>query len=152
MPPLQAILMAVWMRWSNERGIARCSKSRATLDAPGGRHRVTTCSVLPKRPPGQQANKQQSTNTPRKVAMFMAKAVHQYSNARIARWRRSRALLEATGCCHWVSIMSDNMYRTWLRRLFKCVFIVKTIGKGHGSTLRPLFSIGVLHIKRKRRA
>ncbi len=32
------------------------------------------------------------------------------------------------------------------------VFIVKTVGKGHGSTLRTLFSIGVWHIKRKRRA
>ncbi len=32
------------------------------------------------------------------------------------------------------------------------VFIVKTVGKGHGSTLRPLFLIGVWHIKQKRRA
>jgi hypothetical protein len=32
------------------------------------------------------------------------------------------------------------------------VFIVKTVEKGRRSMLRPLFSIGVLHIKRKRRA
>jgi hypothetical protein len=32
------------------------------------------------------------------------------------------------------------------------VFIVKTLEKGRRSTLRPLFSIGVLHIKQKRRA
>ena len=96
-PPLQAILMAMRTRWSNERGIARCSKSRATLDDPGSRHRATTWSVLPQRPPGQQANKQQSTNTPKKVAMFMAAAVCRYNTARIAQWRRSRALLEATG-------------------------------------------------------
>jgi hypothetical protein len=36
--------------------------------------------------------------------------------------------------------------------IFFDVFIVKTVGKGCRSTLRPLFSIGVLHIKRKRRA
>ncbi len=30
------------------------------------------------------------------------------------------------------------------------VFIVKTVEKGRRSTLRPLFSIGVLHIKNKR--
>ena len=32
------------------------------------------------------------------------------------------------------------------------VFIVKTLEKGRRSMLRPLFSIGVLHIKRRRRA
>ncbi len=32
------------------------------------------------------------------------------------------------------------------------VFIVKTVEKGHRLTLRPLFSIGILHIKQKRRA
>ncbi len=31
------------------------------------------------------------------------------------------------------------------------VFIVKTVEKGRRSTLRPLFAIGVLHIKRKRK-
>ena len=36
--------------------------------------------------------------------------------------------------------------------VFFDVFIVKTVEKGHRLTLRPLFSIGVLHIKRKRRA
>ncbi len=151
MPPLQAILMAMRMRWSNEHGIAQCSKSKATLDAPGSRHWATTHSVLPQRLPGQQANKQQSTNTPKKVAMFMAAAVCRYNTARIAWWRRSRALLEATGRRHRVSIISNNMNQIWLGHFFY-VFIIKTIGKGHGSMLRPLFSIEVLHIKRKRRA
>ncbi len=36
--------------------------------------------------------------------------------------------------------------------VFFDVFIVKTVEKGRRSTLRPLFSIGVLHIKQKRRA
>ena len=103
---------------------------------------ATTRSVLPQRPPGQQANKQQSTNTPKKVAMLMAAVVRRYNTPRIVRWRRSRALLEATGCRHWESIMSNNINQTWLRRFFY-VFIVKTVGKGHGSTLRTLFLIGV---------
>ncbi len=120
MPLSQAILMAMRMHWSNDCGIAQCSKLRATLDAPGSRHQATTCSVLPQQPPGQQANKQQSTNTPNKVAMFMAAAVCRYNTARIAQWRRSRALLEATGCRHWASIMSNNMNRTWLRCFFMC--------------------------------
>ncbi len=150
-PPSQAILMAMRMRWSNEPGIARCSKSRATLDAPGSHHRATTCSVLPQRPPGQQANKQQSTNTPKKVVVLMAMAMHRYVTARIAQWRRSRASLEATGRRHRASIMSDYINWTWLRRFFY-VFIVKTVGKGHGLTLRPLFLIGVWQINWNRRA
>ena len=149
-PP--AVLMATAVHRSNTDGIARCSMSRATPVATGRRHWVTTCYVLPQRPPGQQANKQQSTYTPKKVAMFMAAAVRRYNIARIARWRRSGALLKATGRRHRASIMSNNIKPDMATTIFFDVFIVKTIGKGHGSMLRPLFSIGVLHIKRKRRA
>jgi hypothetical protein len=63
------------MRGSNTDGIAQCGMSRATLEATGCRHWATTHSVLPQRPPEQQANKQQSTNTPKKLAMLMAAAV-----------------------------------------------------------------------------
>ncbi len=143
--------MATAVRRSNTEGIARCGMSRATPEATGRRHRATTRYVLPQQPPGQQANKQQSTNTPKKEAVLMAMAMCQYVTACIAQWRRSRASLEATGCCHRASIMSDNINWTWLQRFFY-VFIVKTVGKGHGSMLRPLFLIGVWHINQNRRA
>jgi hypothetical protein len=81
-PP--AVLMATAVRRSNTDGIAQCGMSRATLEATGCHHRVTTCYVLPQRPPGQQANKQQSTNTPKKVAILMAMEMRRYINARIA--------------------------------------------------------------------
>ncbi len=115
-PP--AVSMATAVRRSNTDGIAQCSMSRGTPEATGCRHRVTTCSVLPQQPPEQQANKQQSTNTPKKVAMLMAAAVRRYNTVCTARWRRSRALLEATGCRHWASIMSNNINWTWLQRFF----------------------------------
>ncbi len=115
-PP--AVLMATAVCRSNTDGITRCSMPRATPEATGRWHWATTSSVLPQRPPEQQANKQQSTNTPKKVAMLMAAAVRQYNTRHIAQWRRSRALLEATGCRHWASIMSDNINWTWLRRFF----------------------------------
>ncbi len=115
-PP--AVLMATAVRRSDVDGIAWCGMSRATPEATGRCHRATTCYVLPQRLPGQQANKQQSTNTPKKVAVLMAMAMRRYVTARIARWRRSRASLEATGCRHWASIMSDNINRTWLRWFF----------------------------------
>ncbi len=112
-PP--AVLMATGVRRSNTDGIAQCGMSRATPEATGRCHRATTCYVLPQRPPGQQANKQQSTNTPQKMAILMAMAMRRYITAHIAWWRRSRASLEATGCPHWASIMSDNINGTWLR-------------------------------------
>ncbi len=148
-PP--GVLMATAVRRSNTDSIAQCGMSRATPEATGRQHWATTCSVSPQLPPGQQANKQQSTNTSRKQAVLMAMAMRRYVTALIPQWRRSRASLEATGRHHWASIMSDNINWTWVRRFFY-VFIVKTIGKGHRSTLRPLFLIGVWHIKQKRRA
>ncbi len=151
-PPSLAVLMAMAVLCCNTKHIAQCSMSRATPEAFGRRHWATTHSVLPQQPPGQQANKQQSTNTPTKLTVLMAMAMHQYITAQIAQWRRSRALLEATGHCHWASIMSNNIKRTWLWRHLFVFFIAKIVGKGHGLMLRPLFLIGVWHIKRKRRA
>ncbi len=119
-PTSRPVSKALQMRRSNTDGIAWCGMSRATSEATGCRHWATTCSVLPQQPPGQQANKQQSTNTPKKVAMLMAAAAHRYNTARIAQWRRSRALLEVTGCRHGVSIMSNNINRTWLQQFFWC--------------------------------
>jgi hypothetical protein len=109
--------------------------SRATPEATRRWHPATTCSILPQQPPGQQANKQQSTNTPTKLAIPMAMAMRRYVTAPIAQWRRSKALLEATGRCHQASIMSNNIKRTWLRCFFLMFFIVNTIGKGHELTL-----------------
>jgi hypothetical protein len=84
---------------------------------------------------------------------LMAMAMRRYNTARISQWRRSRASLEVTGHRHRASIMSDNILkRTWLRQFFLMFFIIKTVEKGHRLILRPLFSIGVLHIKGKRRA
>jgi hypothetical protein len=76
--------MATAVHRSNTDGIARCGISRATPEATGCQHWATTWSVLPQRLPEQQANKQQSTNTRKKVAMLMAVVVRLYSTARIA--------------------------------------------------------------------
>jgi hypothetical protein len=58
--------------------------SRATPEATGHHHWASTNSVLPQRQPGQQANKQQSTNTPKEMAILMAAVVRQYNTAHIA--------------------------------------------------------------------
>jgi hypothetical protein len=139
-PP--AVSMAMAVHRSDTDSIAQCDMSRATSEATGRRHWETTRSVLPQRLPGQQAYKQQSINTPAKLAILMAMAMRWYVTMCIARWRRSRASLEATGCHHWASIMPNNIMGSWLRCFFY-VFIVNTVGKGHESMLRTLFSIGV---------
>ncbi len=110
-----AVLMATGVRQSNTDGIAQCGMSRATPEATGCQHRVTTCLVFPQWPPGQQAYKQQSTNKPAKLAILVAMAMRQYVTACIAQWRRSRASLEATGCHHRASIMPNNIAGTWLQ-------------------------------------
>ncbi len=81
-PP--AISMATAVRRSNTDSIARCGMSRAPLEATGHRHQTTIHYVLPHWLPGQQANKEQSTNTPKKVAILMAMAMRQYVTALIA--------------------------------------------------------------------
>ncbi len=122
-PP--AVSMATAVRQSNTDGIAWCSMSTTTPQTTGCWHWATTYSVLPQRLPGQQAYKQQSTNTPAKLAILMAMAMRRYVTARIAQWRRSRASLEATGHCHRASIMPNNIVRTWLRRLFSMFSLSK---------------------------
>ncbi len=120
-PPLFAISMAMEVHRCDTKHTIQCGMSRATPEATGCRHWVSTCSVLPpQRLPGQHTNKQQSTNTPTKLAILMAMAMHRYVTVHIAQWRRSRALLEATGRRHWASIMSDNIKGTWLQWFFLC--------------------------------
>jgi hypothetical protein len=75
-PPAVSMTTAVCR--SNTDSIAQCGMSRATLEATGRQRRATTCSVLPQQPPGQQAYKQQLTNTPAKLAVLMAIAMRQY--------------------------------------------------------------------------
>ncbi len=142
-PPPQAILMAMQMRWNDDCGIARCGMSRATLEATGHQHWATTRSVSPQQLPGQQAYKQQSTNTRAKMAILMAMAMRRYVTERIAQWRRSRASLEATGHHHWASIMPDNIVWTWLRCFFWCF---------HCQNHRKRSRVDAKNLKRKRRA
>ncbi len=142
-PP--AVLMAMAECRSNTDGIAQCGMPRATPEATGRRHRVTTWYVLPQWPPGQQANKQQSTNTPKKVGVSMAMAMRRYVTACIDWWRRSRASREATGCCHRASIMSDNINWTWLWRFFLCFHRQNRRKRSQVDAKTPVFNRGMTY-------
>jgi hypothetical protein len=67
---------------------------------------------------GVTANKTTMKHAPNLMAILMAVAVRLNNTARIARWRRSRASLEATECHHWASIMSDDIKGTYLRQFY----------------------------------
>ncbi len=144
-PCLLAVSMAMAVRQSKTDGIVQCGMSRATLEATRRRHWMTTCYVSPQRPPGQQANKQQSTNTPKKVAVLMAMVMHRYVTARIAQWRRFRASLEATGRRHWASIMSNNINQTWLRCFFWCFHSQNHRKRSRVDTKTPVFNRGMTY-------
>ena len=58
LPPSRAILMAMAVRRCNMEPIDQCSMTRASHKATGRRHRATTRSVSPRRPPGQQSTQQ----------------------------------------------------------------------------------------------
>jgi hypothetical protein len=136
--------MAMAVRQCDTKHITQCSKSRAAPEATGCRHWVTTCYLSPQWPPGQQANKQQSTYTPTKLAVLMAMAMCRYVTARIAQWKRSRALLEVTGGCHWASIMSDNIKWTWLRCFF-CFHHQNRRKRSRFDAKTPVFNRGMTY-------
>ncbi len=57
----------------------------------------------------------------------MAMAMCQYITACIPQWRRSRALLEATGRRHRASIVSGNIKGTYLQQFSLMFFIVNML-------------------------
>jgi hypothetical protein len=144
-PQPLAVSMAMVVRRSDTDSIAQWGMSRATPEATGCRYQMTTCYVLPQRPPGQQANKQQSTNTPKTVAVLMAMAMRRYVTVHIAQWRRSRASLEATGRHHWESIMSNNINWTWLRRFFWCFHLQNHRKRSRVNAKTPVFNRGMTY-------
>ncbi len=76
----------------------------------------------------------------------MAATVRRYNTARITRLRRSRALLEATGRRHRVSIMSNNMNWTWLRWLSLICFHHQNRRKrSQVDAKAPVFNRGIIY-------
>jgi hypothetical protein len=65
-------------------------------------------------------NKTMTKNGPTLLAISMAAAVHWYDTAHIAQRRRSRAVVVATGCHHWVSIAANSCNWSCIRQFFQC--------------------------------
>ncbi len=103
-PCLPAVSMATAVRRRDTDGIAQCDMFRTTPEATGCRHWATTCSVLPQCPPGQQANKQQSTNTPTYAGRFNG-----HCNAAV-QYRVHRLMEEVQGFTrsHWMPLSAST--------------------------------------------
>jgi hypothetical protein len=110
-------------------------------------HRATTRSVSLPQTPGRQSTTQQWLNTPTLRAVSMAIAMRRYDTARIARWRGSRASLEATGCHHWASTCSDSMQLDIPTPVLSDVFHCQIVEKATKPQGWPQITIGVWHIK-----
>ncbi len=133
--------MAMVVCRCNMKRVAWCGMFRATLEATGCCHWVTTCFVLPQQPPGQQQTKQRQKHAPTLLAILMAVVVRTYNTTCIAQWRRSRASLEATGHCHWASIMSNNIKRTYPCRFLSMFFILQA----HSKRMAPTNTRGMTY-------
>ena len=141
--PSRAISMAMAVRRCDTERIARCSMTRASPEATERRHRATTCSVSPRRPPGRQSKHRLCKNVLILLAVLMAIALRRYYTARIAQWRRFMAFMEATTHRHQASTRSDIIKGTCQLRLFWTFHREK----GLELTCWPLITIGVWHIK-----
>lgn len=120
-PALVATLMAMAMRWCNAAHITQWKIPRPARVAAGRCHRSTSCSVLPRRPPGLHAKHYDKKIHaplwpfwwPRSfVAILMAITMCRYDTVGIAQWRRSRTLLELTGRHQQGSICSNSINLT----------------------------------------
>jgi hypothetical protein len=69
-------------------------------------------------------------NTPTLLAFSMAMTIRWYIAVHIAQQRRSRASLEATGCCHWASIIYNNIKVKYHYRFIVVFFIVNKVKMG----------------------
>jgi hypothetical protein len=88
------------------------------------------------------ANKTTMENVSTLLTILMAVAVQRYYTAHIARWRRSRAFINATKRRHRASTRSDSNNQTCLPPILGVYFIVKSLKK---SLSCPNNNMGMTH-------
>ena len=137
-----AILIAMAVHRSDTKCITQCSMFRATMEAIGCCHWATTCSISLPRLPWWQTTNNDENYTPFLLAILMTIAMRQNDNEHIAQWRRSTALLEATGRCNWASRCSDITNWTCLHLFFVMFSFINSLKKGSSWHLGPYYQKG----------
>ena len=146
-PPPRAISMAMAVRRWEAARIDQWRRSRAFIKATKRHHWVTTRSVSPRRPPGQQQTKQQFKISTPLLNFSMAIAMRRYYTVPIAQWRMFLAFIKVTKRHQQVSTCSNIIKGTRQRRMF----LRFHREKGLELTCWPLITIGVWHTKLIRR-
>ena len=95
-PPVSTLEMT---RRHNTADTARWRGFRTLREATGCRHRASIHVVLLQQTTGSQSEKNDE-KAPYLSAVSLALAVRRYDIKHIAQRRGSRAMTEATGCCH----------------------------------------------------
>ena len=135
-----AISLAMAVQRCNTECIARWSMSWATPEASRYRHWATTCSVLPRQPPENQAKQRRWTTL---LAILMEMTMHWYDTMHIAWWKRFEASIEATGRRHWASICSNIINWTCLRRF--CVYLSTLWKRAQSKGMTPINNRGMTY-------
>ena len=129
-PPSRAISMDMAVHLCNTERIARCSMTRASLEATGRRHRAITRSVSPQRQPRRPINTTMMQHVPTLLPTSMAIAMQRYNTKCIARRRRFVAFVKATKCHHRASTRADRHQSDMPTPILGAYFIVKLSKKG----------------------
>ncbi len=85
------------------------------------------------------SNESTTKNWPTLLAISMAAAVRQYSTACIPQWRRSRALVGATGRHHWASIAANSCNQSHVHCFFQVFSLLTCRKKVTGQREGPCF-------------
>ena len=108
-PPSLAISMAMAVRWCDTACISRWRRSSAFIEATKRRHRATTRSVLPRRPPGRQQTVRRCKMNP--LCWSLQWPWRCADTTHVTRWRRFVAFIKATKRRHRASTRSDSINR-----------------------------------------
>ncbi len=107
--------------------------------------------LAPYCPSGRQGNCKQKDD--KKWINFAGhvngRVVRQYNTAHISQWRRSRALVEATGRHHRASIAANSCNWSGIHHFFE-IFHHKLIGKGCRYAKAPVFNGGLTYQSKER--
>ena len=123
---LQAFLIAMAVWQCNTACVSRWKRSRAFIKSTKCHHQATTCSVLPRRPPGRQQLKQRCKMCPL-CCPFQWPSRRGGTIPCASPNGGSLAFLKATKRCHRVSTRSDSINRTRLHLILGVYFIVKSL-------------------------
>jgi hypothetical protein len=92
------------------------------------------------------SKKKTMKNAPTLLAILMAMEVRRYNTTCIARWKRCRAMLDATDSSYWASIAANSSQFGHTNAIFLCAFSLSTRRKrSQGDAKAHVFNRGMTY-------